>query len=416
MFTFPPVRLPAAHWLAAGFLLTFFSSFGQTFFIAVFAGDLKAAFALSDGAFGGAYTLATLASSALLIPAGRLADRERLAPVCIAILCGLAATALAMSAISSGWMLLPVFLGLRFFGQGMLGHVALTAMARWFEVGRGKAIATAAMGNPAGQAVFPILAIALTGAIGWRLTWVVAAVVLILAALPLVAFLLRREPGATAPADVARPASTGNTTAAVAMRRQWTRAEVLRDPLFWMLMPGVLAPPFVITGVFFNQIEIVAGKGWELSWFAGWYAAHAAATIAFTFATGWAVDRFGSGRVMPLFLVPLAVALAILALWRDPLAAPLFLALSGISAGASGTLIGALWADLYGTRHLGAIRSLATAGSVFASALAPGMMGLLLDAGVGIEAQILGMTAYTAAACLLLVAALPRLKRSHVGG
>ncbi len=413
----PLVRRPAADWLLAGFLLSFSSSFGQTFFIAVFADDLKRAYGLGDGLFGSYYTIATLVSSALLVYAGRLADRERLAMVSAGILAGLAAVSLAMAGSTAGWMLLPVFLGLRFFGQGMLGHVALTAMARWFERGRGKAIAFAAMGNPAGQAVFPVIAIALSGVIGWRATWIAAAGFVVLVAIPLTLLLLRREPG-RAPQPVRAPAPGEPEADATRPpeRRQWTRAEVLRDPLFWMLMPGILASSFVVTGIFFNQIEIVREKGWELTGFAGWFAAHAASTIAFTFITGWAVDRFGSVRVMPLFLVPLVVALAILGLSSHPLAAPAFLFLSGISAGSSGTLIGALWADLYGTRHLGSIRALATAGSVFASALAPGMMGVLLDRGVGIDAQVLGMTAFTAAAALLLLAAMPRLRRGVAGG
>ncbi|HUG61937.1 MAG TPA: MFS transporter [Methylomirabilota bacterium] len=412
-------RSPAAQWLLAGFLLTFSSAFGQTFFIAVFADELKAAFALGDGAFGAYYTVATLASSVMLIYAGRLADRERVSGVAVMILLGLVATSLAMAGSVAGWMLLPVFIGLRFFGQGMLGHVALTAMARWFDAGRGKAISVAAMGNPAGQAVFPIIAIALMQTVGWRMTWVLAAAFVALAMTPLIVLLLRREPGRVAPAPAAvatgGDAEPGGAKAARDGRRQWTRAEVLRDPLFYLLMPGILAPSFVVTGIFFNQIGLVRFKGWDMTWFAAWFAAHAAATIVATFLTGWAVDRFGSVRIMPLFLLPMVVGVAALGASENPLAVPAFMILAGISSGSSATLIGALWADLYGTRHLGSIRALATSGSVFASAIAPGLMGLLLDWRIAIDTQVIGMAAYTAASAALLVAALPRLRKGVAG-
>ena len=282
-------------------------------------------------------------------------------------------------------------------------------MARWFDRSRGKAISVAAMGNPASQAVFPVVAIGLIGAVGWRMTWVAGGVFLAAVSIPLVYVLLRREPGAVA--SVVRPLAASDRAEPSPSRKQWTRSEVLGDPAFWLLLPGVLAPPFVATGIFFQQATIVADKGWSLAWFVGWFGLHAATTIAASFVSGWAVDRFGSMRVLPLFLIPLVVAVGWLAAAADPLTVPVFMLLSGLSMGSSGTLLGSLWAELYGTRHLGAIRSLATSGGVFASALAPGLMGILLDLGVGIGAQLAGMAVYSGVAALLMWVATPGLIR-----
>jgi MFS family permease len=407
-----PARSPAAEWLAAGFLLTFSSAFGQTFFVALFAGELKAEFDIGDGRFGAYYTVATLVSSGVLILFGKVADRDRLRIVAMLTLGGLAATCLAMAWSSAGWMLLPIFFGLRFFGQGMLGHVSLTAMARWFTVARGKAIAFAAMGNPASQAVFPVLAVVLSAAIGWRLTWVAAAGFIVVAAMPLVFLCLRREPGASAATErVTTVEEAGRPHPPRRDARDWTRAEVLRDPAFHLLMPGVLAPSFVITGVFFHQVALVASKGWDLTWFAGWVAANAAATIVATLTSGWLIDRIGSSRLLPFFLAPLGVGVMVLGLAESRTAVPVFMILAGVSAGSSATLLGALWAEIYGTRHLGAIRSLAMAGSVFASAIAPGLIGVLLDLGVDIDRQLVGLAIYTLASAALLVAVAPGLSR-----
>ena len=60
------------QFLAFGFATAFFSAFGQTFFIAVFGGELRAEFGLSHGEFGSVYSLATVASGATLIWAGRM--------------------------------------------------------------------------------------------------------------------------------------------------------------------------------------------------------------------------------------------------------------------------------------------------------------------------------------------------------
>jgi len=392
------------QWLAGGFLLTFSSAFGQTFFIALFAQDLKSEFGLSDGAFGTLYMLATLASAGVLMWIGQVADRRFLRPVGGLTLAGLALAAAAMAGVAAAWMLLPILFALRLLGQGLPGHIAMTAMARWFVGERGRAIALAAMGFPASQAIIPIIAVTLAGSVGWRMTWALSAAALLAVSVPLILILFRTEPEA---ADEGTKA--GAEAPAAPAPRDWTRSQVLRDPIFHAVMPGVLAPPFVATGIFFHQITIVQSKGWDLVWFVGWYAAHALTTVAAGLATGWVIDRFTSARVLPTFLVPLVAGVAVLGLWDSAYAVPVFMVLSGLSIGSANTVQGALWAELYGTRHLGAIRSLASAGMVFASALAPGLMGYLFDAGLTAAQQLLMLAAYTLLASGLLAAVTPRL-------
>jgi hypothetical protein len=63
-----------ASWLAAGVLLTFVSSFGQTFFISIFGGQIRTEFGLSHAAWGGIYSLGTTASAIVMIWSGVLSD------------------------------------------------------------------------------------------------------------------------------------------------------------------------------------------------------------------------------------------------------------------------------------------------------------------------------------------------------
>ncbi len=207
----------------------------------------------------------------------------------------------------------------------------------------------------------------------------------------------------------------GGASGQAAGRREWTRGEVLKSPLFYALMPGILAQSFIQTGIFFNQVTIVEIKGWQLSWFAANFPVLAGVTVLSALAAGWLVDRFGARRLLPAYLVPLGLAVLILTQTSSAYVLPVFMALVGLTSGGAATIQGALWAELYGTEHLGAIRALAMAGVVFASALSPGLIGLLMDAGVGLEIQLSAMAVYCLLAALWMGSLLPRLNRLATG-
>ena len=141
-----------APFLATGALLSFLSSFGQTFFISIFAGEIREQYELSNGDWGLIYMIGTAASAAVMVAAGGLADgyRVKVIGVTVVVLLGLSCVLMALNPLAS---LLPliVFL-LRFFGQGMTTHVASVAMSRWFIATRGRALAVAAMGFMLGEA------------------------------------------------------------------------------------------------------------------------------------------------------------------------------------------------------------------------------------------------------------------------
>jgi MFS family permease len=271
--------------LAAGFLLAFASSFGQTFFIALFGGEIRAEFGLSHRAFGSIYSLATLASGVLMLWVGAALDRVSLRSYAAAAVAALAAACLLMAVIDTPWLLMVALFGLRLAGQGMMSHASITGMARAFLRHRGKAIALATLGHPAGEAVLPILAVSAAAAFGWRNVWLGAAGVLVLA-FPLLSRLLGRG-------DKLRPVASG-ATAGQAEARSYTRAAMLRDGRFYLLMPALIGPSFIVTGLFFHQVHLTEAKGWELSWFATCFAAYAAASTAALMLAGTLIDRLGA--------------------------------------------------------------------------------------------------------------------------
>ena len=391
--SFPAFARANARWLGGGLVLTFFSCLGQTFLIAQFSAQIRAEHALSHGDFGALYMIATLASATTLALIGRVVDEHRIASVATATILALAAACLLMATARTALTLCLALFLLRLFGQGMMTHTAMTAMGRWFDVERGRAVSLCALGLPIGEALLPIALVALLGVIDWRALWVGGAALLVLLALPLARVLL----------GTPRVPIAGESGALASSARQWTRAEVLRDLPFWVVCTGALAPAFIGTSVFFHQGHLGEIKGWPPTLIAASFPAMSLATVIVALATGQLVDRVGARRLLPYFLVPLALACAVLALGTHPLAMPAFMLLLGTSMGISNTLLGAFWPEIYGTRHLGAVRSLVFAAMVLSSALGPGLTGYLIDHGVPFETQLLVMALYCVAAIASIV-------------
>jgi MFS family permease len=397
--TFIRFMIGNARWLAGGFLLTLFSAFGQTYFISLSAGDIHAEYDLTDGEFGLLYMAATLASAASLPWVGRLVDRFSPFRVTLIIIPLLAAGSVAMALSHHLVLLVGVIYILRLFGQGMMTQNALTATARWFAANRGRAISLVALGQNAGEAVFPFAFVIVAGMIGWRMAWVVGAGFLVFFVLPVIAALYRqeREPRASDP----EPKATAP--------REWTRGEVVRDPIFWLVLTGTMAPPFIGTTIFFHQVYLVELRDWSREAFAASFALMSAMTIVCALISGALIDRFSAVRMLPSFLLPLAAACIVLAVIPAGWAPFVFMSLLGISYGFSGTLFGALWPEIYGTRHLGAIRSLIVAFMVLSTAVGPGLTGMLIDLDVSYPAQIFVMGVYCLAASFILFFASRRL-------
>ncbi len=402
-------RAGETHALGFGLLLTFSSSIGQTYFIALFAGALRADLGLSHGAFGGLYTLATLASALILVWLGKTADRVDPAVLAALTLAALAGSALLLAGAESVlWLGVGLF-GLRLFGQGMSSHLAMTFVARWFVRERGRALGLVFLGYPAGEAVFPMLMALLLGQFTWRWIWVgiAIAVVLIFDAGDAL------DGASDAQARLDRRNASSEASAERPQDRSWTRAQVLRDARFYGLLPGLLAAPFVITGVLFHQVHLVEIKAWTLSGFTACYPLYAASATAVALVCGWLIDRHGAIRLLPFYLLPLAAGLALLSIGDSIATAAGFMALMGATAGGAAILFGAVWAELYGTAHLGAIRALGVALQVLATALAPATLGWLIDQGIGLDRQAPLLSLLVCASALGLALLLPSLLREH---
>lgn len=388
-----------ARWLAAGALLAFLSSFGQTFFISVFAGRIRADYGLSDGEWGLIYTGATMTSAVVMLWAGGLVDRFRMRGLGTLVLGGLALVCVAMAFNSSVWALPAVILGLRFFGQGMAPHAAMVAMARWFVASRGRALAVAALGFALGEALLPLISVALMRVMDWRLIWLGAALVLALG-IPLMRLLLHEERTPQSMSAEAPAPGLGG--------RHWTRGEALHQGLFWAVIPAMVAHPVFVSAFFFQQVHLAGVKGWDHLALVTLFPLFPAASVAASFGFGWAIDRFGAARLMGVYPLALACGFGVLSVSDGLGGAALAVTLMGVTSGGQGTLPNAYWAEVYGTRHIGAIKSVVTAFVVLGSAIGPGLTGVLIDRGIAFPAQMIWIAAVVVAACVLCLVAVER--------
>lgn len=382
------------RWIAGGFALTYFSSFGQTYFISASIAEWQAAFSLSHGEFGRLYMYATLGSAACLPFLGRLVDHVAAEKMIAFVMPVLASAALlAGYAMSLASLVLAIFL-LRLFGQGMMTHLALTATGRWFHAERGRAVSMVVLGHQGGEGTIPLVFTAITLAYGMQAGWSAAALALLVVGLPFCywAYSKPRKPH-TPLAGSAKP---------VRHVRSWTRPEVIRDPVFWVLLTGVLAPGFIGTTVFYHQDYMTALNSWPPQLFATSLVVLSLTTVAMALLTGAAVDRHGSVAILPFFLLPLSASSFALAMSGPPFMLYVVMVLLGISYGMSSTLFGALWPEVYGTAYLGSIRAVTVSAVVIATAAGPGLTGTLIDQGITLPTQMLYLGAY----CLFAAAAM----------
>ena len=382
-----------APWLAAGALLTLLSSFGQTFFISIFAAEIQSEFGLSHGAWGGIYALGTTASAIVMVWAGGLTDKFRVRTLSSAILLLLALACLFM-AFNPFAVLLPlVIFALRLFGQGMTSHIAVVAMARWFSAARGRALSISALGFSAGQAILPIIFVMLLGVMDWRLLWVVAAVIAV-AGIPILQRLLRKE---------RTPQSMANENPSLGMEgRYWNRFEALRHPLFWCMVPTVLGPSAFNTAFFFHQVHFAELKQITHIALVAQFPLYTAVSVGAMLLSGWGLDKLGTPRLLPFIQVPMIAAFIIFALAQSTLMITLGFVMLGITAGAGATLPSAFWAEFYGTKFIGSIKALAAAVMVLGSAIGPGITGVMIDYGIGLETQVYWIAGYFALATIVL--------------
>ena len=369
------------------------SSFGQTYFISIFAGEIRTTFNLTHGDWGAIYGFGTFASAIAMVWAGGLTDIMRVRHLGPLVLVALAASCLFM-AFNPLVALLPVVIFcLRFAGQGMSTHIAAVGMSRWFAKNRGKALSVANLGFSIGEATYPLLVVALMMLFAWQGIWVLAAFIAVLS-IPALLWLLREERS---------PQSMATEGQSVGMNgHHWTRNQTLAHPLFWFMMPAFVGQSAFNTAFFFLQVHFSEIKGWDHFQLVAMFPVYTAVAIGSMILSGVLIDKIGTARLIPYFQLPMVFAFLLFAYGQSLLAALVGFVLLGLTSGASATLPNAFWAEHFGTKHLGSIKAAAAAAMVLGSAIGPTLTGVLLDFSLPLEAQYVGVSVFFGASSLLM--------------
>ncbi len=396
-----------ARFLGFGFLLTFTSSAGQTYFIGVFGPEIRETFSLNHTQWGMIYLVGTL-SSALVLPwSGQLIDRVNLRLYSVSVVMGLALGCVVAGLAPSALALLPAIFLLRQFGQGLTSHAAITSVIRHMGHARGKAIAIASMGYSFGEAVLPFLAVLAITVVGWRSAYLLTGLCVFAVSMAIPWFLRGHADGREPNSPIADHTGDGGSSTGI----DKTRREMLSESRFYLLLPAVLAPSYISTALFFHHLTLAESKGWPGLWVTGNYWVFAVFSILTSLTAGPMIDKYSAARVVPFYLLPMVAGLLLLAAAGDPFWVVPYMCLIGINTGIYFTAINALWVELYGAKYLGAIKSLVGSLGVFASALGPITVGALLDGGFSFENVCVAFAAYCVVATSLLVVGLDERRR-----
>ena len=390
--------------LTLGVLLIFSSSIGQTYFISLFSGEIRNEFNLSHGIFGTFYSAATLTSAIVFFWMGKLTDQYNLTVLGLITLGVLSGFSFLISNAETLIILFLSLLGLRLFGQSMISHIAVVAMARWFPQKKGQGLSIALMGHPIGEALLPILVTLCLLHYNWREIWMGIGICIIIIFFPLVYWLgryLKLQQASSLNNNLPKSKNVLNVS--------WNRSQVLKDLRFYQILPGLLASPFVVTGVFFHQIHLIETKSWSITLLASSYPFFALSAVAATFFAGWIVDRFSTVHLLRFFLLPLALGLLLIASTDKTYFAPIFMILIGVSTGAASIVVSTLWVELYGIGYLGSIRSMGFSMVVLSTAISPALIGLLLDIGITLKFQFIIFAIYTLVCSMIFTILTPKL-------
>ena len=361
-----------------GFIFTFFSSFGQSFFLGIFNPSIRNELSITHGQFGSIYASATLLSSFILIWLGKKIDDINIFKFAILVVLLLSLSCFFFSKISSITFLFIAILLMRFSGQGMMSHTATTTISRYFTKSRGKALSTGWFGLSTAEFILPVLMIYLLSIVDWRIIWIYISIS-VLVFLPVICFYLIKNLNFDSREEISEKETSFQNI------KNWTRLEVIKDYRFYIVCMNMLAMPWIATGVFVYQSFILSSKGWGQYIIAQSFMVYSISSVITLFFAGFLIDRFTSRKLLIYMNIPLLISAGVLFYFKSPISSFFFLGLIGISNGLANVLGSSTWAEIYGVKHIGSIKALTTALMVFATAFGTALFGVLIDKGLTIE-------------------------------
>ena len=378
-----------------GFIFTFFSSFGQSFFLGLFNSSIRETLSITHGQFGSIYASATLLSSFLLIWVGKKIDDINIFKFAFYVTLLLSFSCFFFSKVSSVTFLFIAVFFMRISGQGLMSHTATTTITRYFTKSRGKALSAGWFGLSTAEFILPVLIVYLLTITAWQNIWISISI-LILIFLPLASFFLIKK------LDFNTREQEDPNDLEKKEIKQWKRIEVIKDYRFYIVCLNMLAMPWIATGVFVYQSFITEAKEWGSFVIAQSFMVYSILSVVTLLGSGFLIDKFTSRKLLIFMNIPLLFSTLVLFYFDNPMTSFIFLGLIGISNGLANVLGSSTWAEIYGVKYIGSIKALTTALMVFSTAFGTALFGFLIDRSFSIEQIALVSFIYILISLILL--------------
>ena len=379
-----------------GFIFTFFSSFGQSFFLGLFNPSIRNDLNISHGQFGSIYALATIFSSLTLIWFGKKIDEFKLLNYSFIVIFFLILSSFFFSLINNLYLLIIGIFLMRFSGQGLMSHTSTTTISRYFNQRRGKALSAVWFGLSTAEFILPVLIVFMLTFLSWRSIWQFISL-LMLIILPIVVLSTIKN------LSINSRESNNIFDRSLNRIKSWKRSEIIKDVKFYIISLNMLAMPWIATGVFVYQSFISDSKSWEIYTIPKSFMIYSISSILTLIFSGFLVDRFTSRKLIYFINAPLLIGLIFLYFLNQQFIAYIFFGLLGVSNGLANVLGSSTWAEIYGVKYIGSIKALTTALMVFSTAFGTAIFGYFIDLGLSIETISLISALYIISVFLLLL-------------
>lgn len=384
-----------------------FSAPGQTYSISAFIDAYIDEFGFSRTSISTIYSGATLASGFLLIIIGKLVDRygQRVMLVGCGLL--LALTTVYNSFIMTVPMMTIGFFFLRYFGQGSLTLIPNTLVPQWFKKKRGLAFSIFKFGGAVGSVIVPIINVYCINTYGWRTTWRIWGIVLMVVFVPIVYLLTINTPEKIGlkPDNMILEENEIKEDLLEIEKESWHASQAVRTKAFWILGFCVMLTPMTVTGVGFHFYSIMQEKMMVKSDASILFGLMGIPGFVFPFIAGYYLEKTGPKIMLMGTLIVQGTALFLVAFSQSTPVLIGAIMLFGSGTSVQFMVTSVMWPNFFGRKYLGTIQALATIFVVIGSALGPIPFGVVYDRtgsyylvliGMGVLSIVGGMGAYFA--------------------
>ncbi len=382
MVTKSPVFFGWIVMLAASFGLIMTSP-GQTYGVSIFIEHFIADLGVSRSMVSTYYAIGTLTGAAALPFVGRRIDAlgPRVVVVIVAILFGLAC--IYMGWVSNTFMLLLGFVAIRMLGQGSLGLVSTYTINQWWMRRRGMIMGiSGVLVSLLGVGTFPNLLNWMIPQLGWRATYMLLGLALIFIMVPVGYLFYRSRPenyGLLPDGAVTLAPQPGVMQPQQTEEQDWTLAEAIRTPAFWIVLAGLATISMLATGLIFHMVSIFDDNQLSSAAAAAVFVPIALVSAAVTLGSGILVDRIPIRFLLGAALFIQAGLLLLAQSLSSATVAFGYGVAMGFLFGLLNTVSSVVWPTYYGRRYLGSITGLVATFVVAGSALGPMPLGFARD-------------------------------------